>query len=141
MTTTNPDTTDYGMFTEEGNVAVQEIVDNAKDKDHAMELLAALAASDPGNYGEATDTEVEDAVFYTVRDKLSGENIQKIADRFGLGDFWGDMKLMMVAELIALEGEKAELQRRLNEIERALGTKRNIIAEYQAVIDHNEKAK
>ena len=133
MTTTNPDTTDYGMFTEEGNVAVQEIVDNAKDKDHAMELLAALAASDPGNYGEATDTEVEDAVFYTVRDKLSGEKT--------MSDFWGDMKLMMVAELIALEGEKAELQRRLNEIERALGTKRNIIAEYQAVIDHNEKAK
>tara|TARA_B100001964_G_scaffold71583_1_gene81158 strand:+ start:213 stop:626 length:414 start_codon:yes stop_codon:yes gene_type:complete len=82
MTTTNPNTTDYGMFTEEGNVAVHEIVVNAVDVPSALEELVQLASM---NYappafgrslrrtmGEATDTEVFDAVAYAVEERLKG---------------------------------------------------------------------
>ena len=82
MTTTNPNTTDYGMFTEEGNVAVHEIVVNAVDVPSALEELVHLASM---NYappafgrslrrtmGEATDTEVFDAVAYAVEERLKG---------------------------------------------------------------------
>ena len=82
MTTTNPNTTDYGMFTEEGNVAVHEIVVNAADVPSALEELVQLASM---NYappafgrslrrtmGEATDTEVFDAVAYAVEERLKG---------------------------------------------------------------------
>ena len=82
MTTTNPNTTDYGMFTEEGNVAVHDIVVNAVDVPSALEELVQLASM---NYappafgrslrrtmGEATDTEVFDAVAYAVEERLKG---------------------------------------------------------------------
>jgi len=82
MTTTNPNTTDYGMFTEEGNVAVHDIVVNAVDVPSALEELVHLASM---NYappafgrrprrtmGEATDTEVFDAVAYAVEERLKG---------------------------------------------------------------------
>ena len=77
MTTTNPNTTDYGMFTEEGNVAVHEIVVNAVDVPSALEELVQLASIGLGPgwrhpMGEATDTEVFDAVAYAVEERLKG---------------------------------------------------------------------
>ena len=82
MTTTNPNTTDYGMFTEEGNVAVHEIVVNAVDVPSALEELVQLASMNyaPAAFGrrlrrtmgEATDTEVFDAVAYAVEERLKG---------------------------------------------------------------------
>ena len=72
MTTTNPNTTDYGMFTEEGNVAVHEIVVNAVDVPSALEDLVHLASRNYATMGEATDTEVNDAVAYAVENRVKG---------------------------------------------------------------------
>ena len=72
MTTTNPNSTDYGMFTEEGNVAVHEIVENAVDVPSALEDLVHLASRNYATMGEATDTEVNDAVADAVENRLKG---------------------------------------------------------------------
>ena len=86
MTTTNPDTTDYGMFSEQGNLVVHTIVEDAADPDAAMEMLKELATKDPGNFGEATDTEVEDAVFCAVFDRVIGALVDGVDIRVEIFD-------------------------------------------------------
>jgi hypothetical protein len=59
--------TDYAMFTEFGNDAVDAIVRSAKilklDWPQVVEELSALASRFPEDFGEATDTAVRECVY------------------------------------------------------------------------------
>jgi hypothetical protein len=60
----------YGMFTEEGNTAVNSIVSaavsNGWDWKKTYGELKKLATTMPQSYGEAMDTEVRQCVYYAI---------------------------------------------------------------------------
>ena len=57
----------YGMFSDEGNFAVAEIVEFAKANnaqwENVLPMLGNLAASDRAKFGEALDTVVRGMVY------------------------------------------------------------------------------
>ena len=57
----------FGMFTDEGNAKVAEIVEFAKANnaqwENVLPMLGNLAQSDRAKFGEALDTEVREAVY------------------------------------------------------------------------------
>lgn len=62
---------DYGMFTDEGNNMVAEIVDRAR-RNHwswaqTQGALEQLARNHPDTAGEAMDTEVREIVYDTLK--------------------------------------------------------------------------
>jgi len=58
---------DYGMFTEEGNIAIGAVVTIARAGrltwPETYRMLCALAESNREKFGEATDTEVREQVY------------------------------------------------------------------------------
>lgn len=59
---------EYGMFTKKGNAAIDRVVTTARTKNLTwLQVLGRLAKlGTKPNYGEATDTAVREAVFYTL---------------------------------------------------------------------------
>ena len=61
---------DYGMFTDFGNDAVNAIVRTAKalkmDWPQVYNELSSLAKRFPEDFGEATDTAVREAVYFSL---------------------------------------------------------------------------
>ena len=61
---------DYGMFTEEGNIAVGAIVTVARAGrltwSETYSMLSALAIGNREKFGEATDTEVRELVYNAI---------------------------------------------------------------------------
>ena len=138
MTTTNPDTTDYGMFSEQGNLVVHTIVEDAADPDAAMEMLKELATKDPGNFGEATDTEVEDAVFCAVFDRVTADAIMTAFD-VEQQQGWLDRINSSTTEPVSMHYDSIRDRERklLGKIDDAMETIRRLhkdIAEYNAAI-------
>ena len=60
----------YGMFSDEGNMAVHNIVTNAKNEKlswkQTYQALRDLADSNPDSFGEATDTMVREMVYDAI---------------------------------------------------------------------------
>lgn len=58
---------DYGMFTEQGNIAVAAVVTIARAGKltwpQTYGLLEVLSTTDPDKFGEAMDTEVREQVY------------------------------------------------------------------------------
>jgi hypothetical protein len=62
---------DYQMFTEDGNAAVDEIVEQAREKGldwyATLKLLTQLSRVEGGIYEECMDTAVREAVFTALK--------------------------------------------------------------------------
>ena len=67
----------YGMFSDEGNMAVHTIVTNAKSQNlswaDTYQALRDLASSNPDSFGEATDTMVREIVYDAIGADKRGE--------------------------------------------------------------------
>ena len=67
----------YGMFSDEGNLAVHTIVTNAKSQNlswaETFKALSELADSNSDSYGEAMDTMVREYVYDAIGADKRGE--------------------------------------------------------------------
>ena len=76
MTTITLDIT-YGMFSDEGNMAVHGIVTTAKSQNltwaQTYQALRDLADSNPDSFGEAMDTVVREMVYDAIGADQRGE--------------------------------------------------------------------
>ena len=76
MTTITLDIT-YGMFSDEGNMAVHGIVTTAKSQNFSwkqtFQALRELADSNPDMFGEAMDTMVRECVYDAIGADKRGE--------------------------------------------------------------------
>lgn len=67
----------YGMFSDEGNMAVHTIVTNAKSQNlswaETFKALSELADSNSDSYGEAMDTMVRECVYDAIGADKRGE--------------------------------------------------------------------
>ena len=76
MTTITLDIT-YGMFSDEGNMAVHGIVTTAKSQNltwaQTYQALRDLADSNPDSFGEAMDTVVREMVYDAIGADKRGE--------------------------------------------------------------------
>jgi hypothetical protein len=66
---------DYGMFSEQGNGLVDRVVQEARiqgwDWPKVQRHLALLAKAHPETAGEATDTDVREVVYITLKYKTN----------------------------------------------------------------------
>ena len=67
----------YGMFSDEGNLAVHGLVNNAINQKlswaETYQNLRDLADSNPDSFGEATDTMVREMVYDAIGADKTGE--------------------------------------------------------------------